>query len=415
MQDHNLTARLWATGALVAVPFASATATGWWLPLHMTLLGAVTQAIAGGQLMFSATLGLSRGPSRREAVTQLALLNAGAASVVAGRLAGRAAVFVAGAALVTCTAAWVVWRVHRMWARSVNRRFAITGTFYRLAGASLLLGASIGAALGAGAFDADSYVAHRAVHMTFNVFGWAGMTIVGTAITLLPTVLHVRAPSVRTIRPVPWSMFGGLTVMAAGATLDVHWIAGAGMALYAAGLALFAVYVAAVLATARRRQVPVAALHLVTALGWCAVTSASLVITSAGGDFAAARDFVVVGGAAGFAFQALLGAWAFLLPSMRPPVPQRRRSELVAMELGGRTQLVAYNAGLVAVLLGLRTGVDAYAAGIVLAWGAAAWSLTKSWAFAVLARTDTVQRRAAEWWADPAERRELKDPPGPSD
>ena len=65
MSDHNLSARLWASGALLTVPIASWTGVGWWLPLHMALLGAITQAIVGGQLMFSATLGLARGPSRK--------------------------------------------------------------------------------------------------------------------------------------------------------------------------------------------------------------------------------------------------------------------------------------------------------------------------------------------------------------
>ncbi len=214
MSDHNLSARFWATAALFALPFASRSGLGWWLPLHMVLLGAVSQAIVGGQLMFSATLGLARGPDRRGALVQLGLLNAGALSVIAGRLAGSDAVFAAGAAVFVGVIAWVTWQVHRMWRSSVNRRFSITGTFYRLAGASVLLGASIGGAMGIGAFDdASSYAAHRGVHMTLNVFGWAGMTIVGTAITLLPTILHVRSPGLRVIRRAPWAMFGGLMLM----------------------------------------------------------------------------------------------------------------------------------------------------------------------------------------------------------
>ena len=109
---------------------------------------------------------------------------------------------------------WVTWLVHPMWRATVNRRFLITGTFYRLAGVSLLVGALIGGALGIGAFDdPTSYIAHRNVHMTLNVFGWAGMTIVGTAITLLPTILHVRAPRLRRVRAAPWLMFVGLMVM----------------------------------------------------------------------------------------------------------------------------------------------------------------------------------------------------------
>lgn len=75
MSDHNFSARLWATGVLAAAPLGSVTDLGWWLPLHMALLGAVTQAIVGGQLMFSATLGLSRGPTRTVTLIQLGMLN----------------------------------------------------------------------------------------------------------------------------------------------------------------------------------------------------------------------------------------------------------------------------------------------------------------------------------------------------
>ncbi|HEV2756639.1 MAG TPA: hypothetical protein VG318_12795 [Actinomycetota bacterium] len=404
MSDHNLSARVWATAALLAVPVASRSGLGWWLPVHLVLLGAVSQAIAGGQLMFSATLGLARGPDRRGALVQLGVLNAAALAVVGGRLAGSDALFAAGAGAFVCVIAWVAWHVHAMWRTSVNRRFAITGTFYRLAAASVLLGASIGGAMGIGAFDdAASYAAHRGVHMTLNVFGWAGMTIVGTAITLLPTILHVRSPDLRVMRRAPWAMFGGLIVMSAGATTGLEWLAAAGVACYAGGFGAFVVYVRAVLATERRRKVPTAAFHLVAALAWALVTVSALVVVTARGDYAAARDLVVVGGAGGFAFQALLGAWSFLLPSSRPPVPARRRVELTAMELGGRAQVAAYNAGLVAIAVGLRTGLDTALAGIVCVWLAAAWALTKSWTFPALSRLAVVERRSAEWWAEPGQ------------
>jgi hypothetical protein len=156
MSDHNFSGRLWATAALIAAPFATRTGLGWWLPLHMALLGAVTQAIVGGQLMFSATLGLSRGPSRSVTLAQLGLLNAAAILVIMGRLVGEAGLHLAGVSLFVPVIVWVTWQVHTMWSASVNRRFSITGTFYRLAGVSLLLGASIGGALGIGAFNEPS-------------------------------------------------------------------------------------------------------------------------------------------------------------------------------------------------------------------------------------------------------------------
>jgi nitrite reductase (NO-forming) len=400
MSDHNLSARLWASAALIAVPLASTTDVGWWLPLHLALLGAASQAIVGGQLMFSATLGLARGPSRHTTLTQLALLNVGAALVVGGRLWGSRAALAAGATIFTVVIGWVMWQVARLWSRSVNRRFAITGLFYRLAGASIVIGATIGGALGIGAFDdASSYVAHRSVHMTFNILGWAGLTVVGTAITLLPTMLHVRAPSLRAVRAAPWLMFGGLAALGGGATASSGWIASAGMLSYAAGLAAFGVYVHDVLATSRRRKVPTAALHLIAALAWLGLTTFALIVFSAMEDYPALGDFIVVGGAAGFVFQAVLGAWSFLLPSLRAAVPQLRRRELVAMELGGRAQLLAYNVGLVAILFGLRGLGDSALVGVILTWCAALWAMAKSWGFPLLAGFPAVHERSERWWA----------------
>ena len=402
MSDHNFSARVWATAALFAVPLASLEELGWWLPLHMALLGAVTQAIVGGQLMFSATLGLSRGPSRAVTLAQLGLLNLAAILVIGGRLVDAPQVLAVGAMVFVIVVAWVTWLVHRLWRDSVNRRFAVTGTFYRLAGMSLLLGASIGSALGIGAFDdATSYIAHRSVHMTLNVFGWAGMTIAGTAITLLPTILHVRAPKLSRARAVPWLMFGGLMVMATGATTAAAWISGFGMAIYLIGLMTLGLYFREVLATQSRRKIPTAAMHLVAAMAWALVTAVSLVVILERADWAAARDFVVVGGAVGFALQALMGAWSFLLPSTRAPVPARRRVELVAMEVGGRVQVVAYNVGLVLALVGLRSGTQLSLLGICLAWTAAAWALTKTWCFPLLSKLPHVQHRSVAWWADP--------------
>lgn len=173
------------------------------------------------------------------------------------------------------------------------------------------------------------------------------------------------------------------------------------MACYTIGFVIFAFYAKKVLAIPRRRKVPTAALHLVAAVFWAGITASGLVLTSARGDYSAARDLVVIAGAAGFAFQALLGAWSFLLPSVRAPLPERRRRELVAMELGGRAQVVAYNLGLVAVLVGLRTGIDSSLGGIWLTWSAAAWALTKSWGFPLLATLPAVRARSAAWWAEP--------------
>jgi hypothetical protein len=71
------------------------------------------------------------------------------------------------------------------------------------------------------------------------------------------------------------------------------------------------------------------------------------------------------------------------------------------MELLGRPQVVAYNAGLLVILVGLRTAIDISQFGIVLAWVAAAWAIAKFWSFPQLATWPSVRRRSDEWWAPP--------------
>lgn len=95
-----------------------------------------------------------------------------------------------------------------------------------------------------------------------------------------------------------------------------------------------------------------------------------------------------------------------MLPSTRPPVPERRRVELVAMELGGRAQVAVYNLGLLIVVLGLRMSSDVALVGIIAAWLAAVAALAKCWTFPLLARLPAVERLSAAWWADPTAARD---------
>lgn len=404
MADHHLSARVWAAAALLAALLPANQRLGWWLPLHLALAGTVSQMIVGGQLMFSATLGMARGPSRGTTLGQLALLNAGAAGVAAGRMSATQWLLALGAALFVAGVVWAGALVHRMWEASPNRRFAVTATFYRLGVVSIVLGAGIGAALGTGAFDdAFSYLSHRMVHMELNLFGWAGLTIVGTIITLLPTVLHVRMAPIRSLRFVPWAMFGALLVIALGLSLDAPVLSAAGGLLLAGALVPLAVAVRRVLATPRRRRIPVAGFHLLAGLGWLGFAVVVQIPLLARGDLTALRDLWVLAVAAGSIFQAVLGAWSFLLPMARPAVAELRRRELVAMEVAAPLQLLAYNVGLVIALSSAWGLLPASwgAFGLACVWGAAAWAVAKAWTFPVIARLPSVGRVATRWWAVP--------------
>lgn len=87
------------------------------------------------------------------------------------------------------------------------------------------------------------------------------------------------------------------------------------------GLITFGLYLKHVLATRSRRRIPIAAVHLVAAMAWAVITTTALVVTLTQAHWVAARDFVVVGGAGGFAFQALMGAWSFLYRAAVRPFP----------------------------------------------------------------------------------------------
>lgn len=310
MKPHHLTARLWFAGAIAATLLPAEFRLGWWLPLHMVLLGGASQLIAGGQLKFSTALAMAPEPARIHPVASLFLLNAGALSIGAGRVFAVNRLTGAGAALFLTGALWSVAVAAGRWQKGLGTRFRVTRSYYLLAGASILAGGLVGAALALG-FMNDSYASHRLVHMAFNLFGWAGMTIAGTAVTLLPAMLRTRAPSGRLLRPAPHLMFAGLLVLAGGLSLGSPAWAAAGGTVLLASLVPFGLAVRRVLTTRRRFPVPVSAAHLIAAIAWLGLVSAAQLWPLAAGDAAATRDLWVVGLAGGTVVQAILGAWAF--------------------------------------------------------------------------------------------------------
>ncbi|MDQ3673290.1 MAG: hypothetical protein M3365_02810, partial [Gemmatimonadota bacterium] len=150
----------------------------------------------------------------------------------------------------------------------------------------------------------------------------------------------------------------------------------------------------------RRRRVPAAGLHLGASVAWMMAVALVQVVLLIRADIAALRDVWVVGIALGVIGQALLGAWSFLLPSGRPAVPEVRRRELFAFELGGRAQVAGFNLGLVVLLLELRGLVPASmgAFGVALVWSAGVWALLKCWSFPLLARLPGMSARATRYW-----------------
>ncbi|BCJ50195.1 hypothetical protein Asp14428_16700 [Actinoplanes sp. NBRC 14428] len=288
-----------------------------WLAIHLLLLGAVTNAILIWGAHFTTTVLRAPAPEhRRGEAARLVLLNAGVAGVLAGGGTDRPAVGVAGAALVfAAVVAHLLWLAARLRA-ALPARFAITVHYYVAAAGALLAGVPVGAWMLVA--DDDSRPRLLLFHAHVNLLGWVTLTVLGTLLTLWPTILRTRmadgAPAAaRRALPVAVS---GLALLGAGvlAWWPVAGAAGVALVAVAAGL------VARPAVRAARHKAPAsfAGWSIAAAGGWLLVAlglDAWTLLAAPDADTAAGRfGVVLVPLLAGFVAQTLLGAMAYLLP-----------------------------------------------------------------------------------------------------
>jgi hypothetical protein len=341
--------------ALVAVALIHPMLPAWrWLAVHLLLLGAVTNAIMVWSAHFTTAVLRCPAPVRRRGeAARLAVLNAGVAVVLAAGVTDRPWPGVAGAALVFGAAvAHLLWLTARLRA-ALPARFAVTVHYYLAATAALLTGIPVGAWMLVA--DDDSRPRLLLFHAHVNLLGWVTLTVLGTLLTLWPTVLRTRmADSAVTAarRALPVAV-AGLAML--GVAVPAWWPPAA-----AGGLALVAV-AAAITArpfvqTARRRTPASFPGWSIAAAGcWLFVALAvdAWTLLSADGPAAAADRFgaVLVPLLVGFVAQTLLGALAYLLPTVLGggPVPVRERTDRLDRHWAQRVAMT--NAALVVFVL----------------------------------------------------------------
>jgi len=402
MHLYQTAARVWLTLAVLSLLLPEPDRLGVWLPLHLALAGAVSVAISGAMQNFVLALTATPAPAAWLVIGQFSLVTVGAALVALGRVLGGDAALAAGGTAFLLGVAMLGWIVLDAWRRAINRRHPLPIAMYAVAILAMLLGGTVGILVGGGAVrDAAAWVGMRQAHMTLNVRGGVSLTIVGTLVTLLPTVLRIRMPSWH-----GWTTAGllvaGAAAIATGLAVRLGPLAAAGGIAYLAG-ALGAGWLASKAMRAPRTwPVPVAAKHLLLALGWFVVGSISLAVVLADGvvGFAAFREPFLVVLVLGWTLQTLLGAWQYLLPMTRPGHPDDRRRQLAAIELGGTFQLVALNGGIALLALsasGWAPG-SVGSLGAVLTVAGGLLALVKAWAFPALARAPVLWRRHLDVW-----------------
>lgn len=324
-----------------------------WLLVHLLFLGALTNAIlvwsnhfADAVLRDSASKGGSAGQ-----VVRLLLANAGIVLVVAGMMSDAMTLVLVGGIIVGAAVIWhgIVLAVRMR--RALPSRFKPMVRYYLAAAAFLPLGIAAGVLL-ANQIHHDRLVI---AHLSVNVLGWIGLTIIGTLVTLWPTMLRTKiVPGTEKAAAVAlWALVLGVILCAAAALFATPMAALAGLATYLSGIIVLAIPFVKELrakppADYSTYSVLAGVLWLFVSLIWLGVIAATSQSWAEVGD-----SLLLVAGVlgGGFAVQVLLGALSYLLPVVTGGGPLAVRAANVEFNRGAAWRISLINSGILLFIL----------------------------------------------------------------
>lgn len=345
-----------------------------WLMVHVLMLGAVSTAILVWSQHFADTMLRRQAPGGRPLhVARLAAHTVGALLVVAGLLTDVWSLVVAGGVLVGAGAVTHATVLALQGRGALPSRFGRLVRYYVVAAACLPVGVTLGVLMARGGAGTEAYGRLYVAHVTLNVLGWVGLTVLGTLVLLWPTVLRTRIEphaDVAARRALPVLTAGILLVVAACAVGWRPLVAG-GAAVVLGGVALVGRHLAAQGLAAQRGAWGFAVWSLAASVAWFVGSVAAFgagVATAP--SWAAAQD--AIGGlllpfVVGFAAQVLLGALTYLVPVVLGGGPTRRRRAEAVVGAGGAYRVLVANGGLALYLLPLPSWVRVGLALVVFA------------------------------------------------
>ncbi|MDO9494179.1 MAG: multicopper oxidase domain-containing protein, partial [Nocardioides sp.] len=345
-----------------------------WLMIHLLVLGAAGHAILVWSRYFADTLMRLPATPRRVQSQRLLLFNVGVLLVAMGVPSTLWWLVVVGALSIGVAVAWHVESLVRGLRTSFVSRFSSTLWFYVAAGVLLLVGVTLGTWL---AVDPGEPLHTRLqlAHVAVNLLGWIGLTVLGTVVTLGPTMLRTRIVdgAERRARQALPVLLGGIALVVAAAWADVVLLVPAGLLLYAVGVAL----VTWPLVVAARRKPPVSfpSWSLAAGMVWLVglllalVVQAAWDVTHAGSWLEVGRSFEQYAPflAAGFVAQVLLGALSYLIPVVLGGGPAAVRATNRDLDAGGALRVSLNNLGLLVCVLPVPSLVRVVASALVLA------------------------------------------------
>jgi nitrite reductase (NO-forming) len=397
---YQTAARAWLTAAALSLLLPLSWRLGLWLPLHLALAGAISTAISGAMQNFMLALTATPAPRSSTVAAQFFLVTMGAGLIAVGMPTGIPWITAVGGIAFVAAMVILARMLWRAWRRALNRRHVMPLAAYGAAIGFVLIGATLGALMGSRVIDAELYLQAKRAHMTVNVLGWASLTVVGTLVTLLPTVLRRRMASWPG-RTVLGLLVGGVILQLAGWD-TVRPVLAAGGLVYAAGALGMVVLVTTLIRGANTWAIPTAAFHMMAAVLWFVAGSIGLAVALLDGPagFDRYRPVFLTALVGGWLVQVLLGAWSYLLPMARPGHPTERRRSLAVFELAAPLQILLLNLGL--LLVAARgagwIGSTAGELGVATALTGGGMALAKAWLFPILGRWPVDTDRARAVW-----------------
>ena len=307
-----------------------------WLTIHLLLLGAITNAILTWSDHFVGALLWSRSHDHRRQLAITVLLNLGILGVLLGVSIDSSWLIIVAATLISVIVLLHLRGISILVKQSLNQRFVGVIRYYQFAGLCILVGIILGVI--------GTFVAHddpwepRIVlaHLHVNLLGWVGLTIIGTLVTLWPTVLRTPMHA----NAISWALKGlrfliaGISLVLASALFDWPKLFALGLLLYLVG-AFVALIPAALLIPKKRPDRPGSWMLLSGAIGLAILLLADMTVVLSHQD--PERALGVIEGHILLLFTlwllpTLLGALTYLLPVVlgRGPASNRELESLLA-------------------------------------------------------------------------------------
>lgn len=308
---------LWLSAAVIIAlihPFFDASR---WLIVHLVALGGFTHSIMVWSVHFTnALLKTKHVESRKLQNIRLVLLQLGMLAVFIGVPTAWWWLTIVGAAVLSGAILWHAAMLVRRLRIAVPGRFRISVRYYVVAAVFLPVGATFGVLLAhglPGGWHSKLLVAHTIV----NLLGWVGLAILGTLVTLWPTMLRTRMAEGAEAAAV-WALpllSAGLTLVVLAPLLDLRWLGVVGVAIYLGGTAV--VYVPLVRAARGKAPHSFPTFSATAALLWLPIgliTLAVKIVANGWQSLATSYGVLTVMFLVGFALQMLFGALSHLVP-----------------------------------------------------------------------------------------------------